>query len=356
MCSFGLVLSQARISKEGQPGRKAEPAGFAGAGHALQVRDPSVVRRWLHSRTTWRQRAHPSSRRGPQRPPTQWAAVAARTEWTAQTVGLPSLRPSLSTSQESTCSRSPPVEFAFQTTARVWPMDGDEAIRRHATGEVWSVLQSSPEERATEDVAALTVRTRHALRKELGITLPGYAHVDTRAVIPPAAAVSTLSLGEPGAHQEWMQAERVRVFDAWELHTDITTSLLRMCSGRMLQAGEPLVSMYTPADHMFIVLRGALKLEPPAEEAEQEEEDDKEEEEDADTPPKQASIRVGPGGCVPCGLPPLRGSGAHTRNSSHHASHGYSREGWRVCLALATQWTAAPNPNLYVSGYPNSGV
>jgi hypothetical protein len=74
-------------------------------------------------------------------------------------------------------------------------MDGDEAIRRLATGDVWSVLQSPPEERATEDVAALTVRTRYALRVQPGITLPDYAHVDTRALTPPAAALSPLSLG-----------------------------------------------------------------------------------------------------------------------------------------------------------------
>lgn len=82
----------------------------------------------------------------------------------------------------------------FASTVRVRPMvDGDEAIRRHATGEVWSVLQSPPEERATEDVAALTVRTRYALRKRLGITLPGYAM--WIRVPSPAAAVSPLSFG-----------------------------------------------------------------------------------------------------------------------------------------------------------------
>ena len=83
-----------------------------------------------------------------------------------------------------------------------------------------------------------------------------------------------------------------------ELQAEMTTSLLRMCSGRMLQAGELLVSMYTPASHTFVVLRGELKLEPPAEQAEEEaelgEEDD--EEQDGDMPPEQASICVGPGG------------------------------------------------------------
>jgi hypothetical protein len=78
----------------------------------------------------------------------------------------------------------------------------------------------------------------------------------------------------------------------------MTTSLLRMCSGRMLQAGEPLVSVYTPANHMFVVLRGALKLESPAEETEEEEKhaDDQEEQQHGDTAPEQPSIRVGPGG------------------------------------------------------------
>ena len=85
--------------------------------------------------------------------------------------------------------------------------------------------------------------------------------------------------------QEWVakHAGVRKVFDSWELHAGVVASLLRVCSGRMLHSGEPLVAVHTPADHLYIVLHGALQLE-----AAQEEEE-------------LARNRVDPGGCFGAG-------------------------------------------------------